>query len=208
MAGNQTGIIGIPFIVSAPSGAGKTTLCTMAVDFFGDLRHSISYTTRRPRQGEKNGVDYWFVDDAEFKGMVERGEFLEHADVHGNKYGTSHKDLNAMLKNGVDVMLDIDVQGARNARNLLENGVYIFIAPPSFSVCEERLKHRAKDSIDAISSRLENARAEIKRAIEYEYIIINDALAPAFDCLKSIIIAERAKKQRMLRRIEGLLADF
>ncbi len=208
MAGDPAKRIGIPFIVSAPSGAGKTTLCAMAVDFFGDLRHSISYTTRRPRQGEKNGVDYWFVDDAGFSGMVDRGEFLEHAVVHGNRYGTSQKDLNAMLKNGMDVMLDIDVQGAQNSRKMIENGVYIFIAPPSFSVCEERLTKRGKDSPEAIAARLENARTEIKRAIDYEYVIINDALEPAFDVLKSIITAERAKRQRVFYRIEGLMAGF
>ena len=131
---------GIPFIVSAPSGAGKTTLCNMAVEFFPDLRHSISYTTRKPRPGDRNGVDYRFVDDKEFDSMLEAGEFLEYAIVHGKRYGTSKKDLEELLVKGVNVLLDIDVQGAQKVRGTLTGGVYVFILPPSIKDCEDRLR--------------------------------------------------------------------
>lgn len=195
---------GIPFIVSAPSGAGKTTLCKMAVDFFRGLRHSISYTTRPPRDGETDGVDYKFIDDAAFDRMIKGGEFLEYAGVHGKRYGTSRKDLSAMLDEGTDVMLDIDVQGAGKVRERLDDGVYIFILPPSVAACEERLKSRGKDSPEEIKKRLKIALDEIKKAREYQYIIINDDLDAAFEKLKSIIVAEKAATRRMMPRVAGL----
>jgi guanylate kinase len=195
---------GIPFIVSAPSGAGKTTLCKMAVDFFPDLRHSISYTTRSPRDGEVDGVDYHFVDEAAFERMAARGEFLEHAGVHGKRYGTSRKDLETVTNSGLDIILDIDVQGAEKIRKNLDGGVYIFILPPSIEECERRLHLRAKDSSEEIEKRLKIALEEIKKAPCYEYIIINDGLEEAFDKLKSVIVAERARSGRMKERVSGL----
>lgn len=194
---------GIPFIVSAPSGAGKTTLCNMAVDFFTDLRHSISYTTRAPRDGETDGVEYRFVDDAAFDDMIRAGEFLEYADVHGKKYGTSGKDLELILAKG-NAILDIDVQGAEKVRSRLKGGVYIFIVPPSIEECERRLHTRAKDSREEINRRLQAALDEIKRASEYEYIIINDDLNASFEKLKSIIIAEQTKKDRIIGKVKEL----
>lgn len=195
---------GIPFIVSAPSGAGKTTLCKKAVAFFPDLRHSISYTTRPPRDGEVNGADYWFITNAEFDRMVESGEFLEYAGVHGKRYGTSKKDLEGLLDKGVDVILDIDVQGAEKVRERLRGGVFIFILPPSVEACEQRLKTRALDSPEEIKRRLKIALDEIKKAPEYEYIIINDDLDAAFGKLRSIIISEKAKTARMIERVKKL----
>jgi guanylate kinase len=195
---------GVPFIVSAPSGAGKTTLCKMAVAFFPGLRHSISYTTRPPRAGEVDGEDYRFIDDAEFDRMVESGEFLEYAGVHGKRYGTSRKDLSALLDEGTDVILDIDVQGAEKVRGRLSGGVYIFILPPSVEACEERLKSRGKDSPEEIKKRLRIALDEIKKAHEYQYIIINDNLTAAFEKLKSIVIAEKAASRRMMPRVAEL----
>ncbi|MBI5238196.1 MAG: guanylate kinase [Deltaproteobacteria bacterium] len=197
---------GIPFIVSAPSGAGKTTLCNMAVEFFPDLRHSISYTTRSPRPGDKNGVDYRFVDDKEFESMIAAGEFLEYAVVHGKRYGTSKKDLEKMLVQGVNVLLDIDVQGAEKVRKRLERGVYVFILPPSIKDCEDRLKTRAKDSKEEIEKRLKTAALEVRRALDYDYIIINDDLGRAFEMLKSIIISEKSKKLNMAETIKRLYA--
>ena len=194
---------GIVFIVSAPSGTGKTTLCRMAVDFFPDLRHSISYTTRKPRPGERDGVDYRFVDEATFEGMVADGEFIEHAEVHGKKYGTSTKDLQGLLSSGLDVILDIDVQGAEKIRERLREGVFIFILPPSIEECEKRLRRRNKDSAEEIKKRLNKALEEIRRVENYDYIIINDDLDSAFERLKSIIIAERAKKQRMIGKVRA-----
>ncbi len=195
---------GIPFIVSAPSGAGKTTLCRKAVDFFPDLRHSISYTTRRPREGERNGVDYWFVDEARFRSMAERGEFIEYAEVHGRLYGTSGRDLEGLLSKGLNVILDIDVQGAERIRKRLPEGVYIFIVPPSIEACEERLKKRSKDSPEEIKRRLDVAVEEIKRASGYDYIIINDDLEKAFDELKSIITAEKIRSSRSFHKVKEI----
>lgn len=195
---------GVPFIVSAPSGAGKTTLCKMAVAFFPGLRHSISYTTRPPRAGEVDGEDYRFIDDAEFDRMVESGEFLEYAGVHGKRYGTSRKDLSGLLDKGTDVILDIDVQGAEKVRGRLSGGVYIFILPPSVQACEERLRSRGKDSPEEIRKRLRIALDEIKKAPEYQYIIINDNLTAAFEKLKSILIAEKAASRRMMPRVAEL----
>jgi len=195
---------GIPFIVSAPSGAGKTTLCKMAVDFFPDMRHSVSYTTREPRHGETDGVDYCFVDDAEFDRMIGAGEFLEHADVHGKRYGTARADLTAVTDAGLDIILDVDVQGAEKISESLSGGVYIFIIPPSIDECRRRLRTRAKDPEEEIERRLKIALEEISRAPKYEYIIINDELAAAFERLKSIITAERAKSPRMMDRVINL----
>jgi guanylate kinase len=195
---------GIPFIVSAPSGAGKTTLCKMAVDFFPNLRHSISYTTRPPRDGEVDGVDYRFIGNAEFTRMVASGEFLEHAGVHGKNYGTSRKDLEAILEKGTDVILDIDVQGAGNVRGSLAGGVFIFILPPSVEACEQRLRGRAKDSEEEIKKRLRIALDEIKKAPDYDYIIINDDLDVAFERRKSIIKAEKVRTQRMIGKVREL----
>lgn len=195
---------GIPFIVSAPSGSGKTTLCNMAIDFFKDMRHSISYTTRPARAGETDGVDYRFIGDPEFDAMALRGEFLEHAGVHGRRYGTAKKDLEAMLSSGVDVMLDIDVQGAASVKKSGISGVYVFILPPSLKACEERLRSRGKDSPDDIKKRLQTAEREIRCAYEYDYLIVNDDKASAFERLKSIIMAERSKKARMSNRVMEL----
>lgn len=199
---------GMIFIVSAPSGAGKTTLCRKAVDFFPDLRHSISYTTRQPRPGEINGMDYWFVDNATFDRMVENDEFLEYASVFGRRYGTSRIDLEGMLSRGLDVILDIDVQGAEKARKRLNNGVYIFILPPSVEACEERLKSRGQDDPEEIKKRLKIALDEIKNAPRYEYIIINDVLENAFEKLKSIIISEKSKSKRMLFSVREIFAGI
>ncbi len=198
---------GSSFIVSAPSGTGKTTLCKKAVDFFPDLRHSVSYTTRQPRPGEINGVDYWFVDEPAFDRMVERNEFLEYASVFGKKYGTSRKDLEGMLSRGLDVILDIDVQGAEKVMKTLTEGVYIFILPPSIEACEERLMLRGKDGPEEIKKRLKIAIDEIKKASGYEYIIINNELEQAFEKLKSIIISEKSKSKRMLKTVKEIFGS-
>lgn len=192
---------GIPFILSGPSGAGKTTLYKKAVDFFPDLRHSISYTTRPPREGDRHGEDYWFVDSDEFDRMVLEGEFLEYARVHGRMYGTSKKDLDEMLGEGLDVILEIDVQGADKVREVFRGGVYVFVLPPSVGACRERLTGRGKDSPEEIEGRLNIALQEIKRALDYDYIIVNDDLESAFERLKSVVVAERVRKDRVLKDV-------
>lgn len=191
-------------MLSAPSGAGKTTLSNLVMDHFQALTPSISYTTRKARPGECNGVEYRFIDHAEFERMVNAGEFAEHADVHGNRYGTSKADLDALLTSGKDVLMDIDVQGAAQIRSSRKGGIYIFIVPPSMEVCEERLRARGAEDEESIQRRLEGARNEIKEAESYDYIIINDKLELAAETLRSVIVAEHAGGERVFNKVEEI----
>jgi len=198
---------GLLFIVSAPSGAGKTTLVERLVEQTPHLRMSRSYTSRPARQGESDGVDYNFVSRARFESMVAAGEFLEWADVFGNLYGTAAADTERQLSAGDDVVLVIDVQGARQVRR--SPGVEattVFVMPPSFHVLEQRLRGRSKDSEDAIRRRLQVAREEVASFEEYRYIVINDELTAAVDRLRSIVLAERARLGRM-RQTAGSIVD-
>ncbi|MEK6790301.1 MAG: guanylate kinase, partial [Deltaproteobacteria bacterium] len=156
---------------------------------------------------ETNGKYYWFVDDAAFDRMLSDGEFLECADVFGKRYGTSKKDLDTLLKAGSDVLLEIDVQGALNLRKTLNKGAYIFILPPSIKVCEDRLKSRSSEEPEEIQRRLKIAVEEIKRAVDYDYVIVNNDLEAAFERLKAVMIAEKARTVNMSGAVEGLLAD-
>lgn len=201
------------FIVSAPSGTGKTTLCRKAVDYFPDLMHSISYTTRPPRKGEKDGIDYHFISKKVFQRMIDREEFLEWAEVHGNRYGTALKDTKYLIDKGLDIILDIDVQGAKKIKqqiavHSMPFPVYIFILPPSLKVSEQRIRSRGGDSPKAISERLENARAEIRDAVYYDYLIINDGLEDAFERLKSIITAEKSRSERMMEKVKAVYKEI
>jgi len=189
---------GLLFIVSAPSGAGKTTLCGMAARKLENIRYSTSYTTRAPREGERDGENYHFVDREKFLDMIKQNDFLEWAEVHGNMYGTSMSELEALLEAGHDMVLDIDVQGARQIREKVEGGRYIFVLPPSLEVCRERLLNREGDTQVEIDLRMENAKREMEEVDYYDYIIINDDLDRAFEKLKSIIIAEGARKENAL----------
>src|SRR5512137_512938 len=153
---------GVLFIISAPSGAGKTTLCKEVVDIFQNLRHSVSYTTRSPRPGEVHGRDYIFVSPAEFEKMISAGEFAEWAEVHGNLYGTAIKTLDEYRSRGIDVILDIDCQGARQLKERYGEGVFIFILPPSFHELRRRLDVRNSDSDEVKERRIRNAADEIK----------------------------------------------
>ena len=204
-----------PFIVSAPSGAGKTTLCRMLTNCFPDMRNSVSYTTRVRREGEEDGVDYHFIDEAEFARMAAAGEFIEYADVFGKKYGTSGDDIARLLKGGLNVLLEIDVQGATKIRPALESGVYIFILPPSIEACRERLVARGLDAPEEIARRLKISTMEITHAPEYDYIIINDDLDMAFTVLKSIVdtetgsieareLAAAAREEVMMARVRDI----
>ena len=199
---------GIAYIISAPSGAGKTTLCRMAANHFPEIRNSVSYTTRQPRPGEVDGKDYWFIDDEAFDRMIEGGEFLEYAGVYGRRYGTSKKDLEALLEDGWSVILEIDVQGAARVRQTLKGGVYIFILPPSLKVCEQRLVERGKDSPEEINKRLKIAEEEIRKASRYDYLIVNDDLKRAFEELKSVMIAQKAASARMRDRLMELFGGI
>lgn len=184
------------FIVSAPSGAGKTTLCREVSKMVSGLFYSVSYTTRKPRPGEINGKDYSFVTLAEFRKMVEREEFAEWAEVHDNLYGTSIKTLNDLRKT-CDIILDIDTQGASQMKKMYGEGVYIFILPPSMEVLEERIRKRMANSEEEIRVRLKRAREEITEYKEYEYVIINRDFSEAVSQLSSIIVSERCRRERL-----------
>jgi guanylate kinase len=181
------------FVITAPSGAGKTSLIEALMREDPTLKLSISYTTRPPRPGEKNGVDYHFVDDATFLAMHGRGEFLESAEVHGYRYGTSKKVITEALGRGEDLILEIDWQGARQVRAIYPGCVGIFILPPSVEELERRMRSRAQDSEAVMRRRLDNAREELAHSGEFEYRIINNDFDTARRELAEIIRNERAK---------------
>lgn len=188
---------GIIFVLSGPSGAGKTTLYRKVSSSLPNLIHSVSYTTRRPRLGEVNERDYIFISRKEFREMIKRGEFAEWAEVHGEFYGTSKKWLEDAVCSGIDVILDIDVKGASQLKEKYHGGVYIFILPPSMEVLKERLEKRMTDSKEDIEKRLRVASEEIKRYREYNYVIVNKVLEDALKELSAIIISERLSIERI-----------
>jgi guanylate kinase len=184
-------------VVSGPSGAGKTTLYREAASSLPNLKHSVSYTTRRPRPGEVNDRDYTFINRDAFKGMIDRAEFAEWAEIHGKLYGTSKKRLEETMDSGIDVILDIDVQGAEQLKKKYQGGVYIFVLPPSLEVLEERLQKRMVNSKEEIEKRLKVAAKEIKRYREYDYVIVNNILEDALKELSAIIISKRVSTERV-----------
>jgi len=193
---------GILFIISAPSGAGKTTLCKEVVDILPNLRHSVSYTTRPFRPGEVPGRDYFFVSPDEFEKMITAGEFAEWAEVHGNFYGTAIKTLEECRDLGIDVIMDIDCQGARQLKERCREGVFIFILPPSFHELRRRLDMRNSDSDEVKERRIRAAAEEIKEARWYDYIIVNDVYSKAVEELKSVLIAEQCRTYRVLEDVK------
>jgi len=199
---------GLLFIVSAPSGAGKTTLVERLVEQVPHLRMSRSYTSRRAREGEEDGVDYNFVSRERFEAMVAVGEFLEWADVFGNLYGTSAADTERILESGGDLVLVIDVQGARKVRKRGVETTAVFVMPPSFEVLEHRLRGRSQDSEAAIQRRLQVARDEVSSFAEYDYIVVNDEITAAVDRLRSIIVAKRTQLKRMRPQAELIVRTF
>jgi len=185
------------FVISAPSGAGKSTILKKLLPLLPGLAFSVSHTTRPPRPGEKNGREYHFVDRPAFEKMRVDQAFLEWAEVHGNLYGTSRQAVLAQQSLGIDVFLDIDVQGARQLRDQGNTGaIFLFIAPPSWQELERRLRGRGTDSEETVRLRLANARQEMRDAGFYDYLIINDRLAEAVEDLRAIIIAERCRARR------------
>jgi len=199
---------GLLFVVSAPSGAGKTTLVERLVEETPNLQMSRSYTSRAARQGETDGVDYNFVTRERFEAMIASGEFLEWAELFGNLYGTSAADTERALQSGSDVVLVIDVQGARQVRRRGTETTAIFVLPPSFEVLEQRLRGRSKDSEDAIQRRLRVASQEVAAFAEYEFLVINDDLGPAVDRLRSIVLAERARLKCTRALAESIVKTF
>lgn len=198
------------FIVSSPSGGGKTTLIRRLLEKppGAGLHFSVSHTTRPMRQGEQNGREYHFVSVEEFQGMVQRDEFLEHNEVHDNIYGTSRSEVQPRLAAGEDVILDIDVQGARDIRGTWPDAVTVFIVPSSLQELEKRLRTRGLDSEESIRKRLINAAREIEEALSFQYVVVNDNLERATLELESIVRARRATAARQAARLERIRREF
>lgn len=195
-------------IVSAPSGAGKTTLVQEVLKRVSGVKPSVSYTSRPPRVGEVNALHYHFVTRAEFEALVAQAEFLEWAEVHGNLYGTSRRAVEALLAEGSDVILTIDVQGASQARQVFPTAVCVFILPPSFQSLLERLDGRGGNDAADLHVRLQNALFEIAQYPNYDYIVINDELAQAADELAAIIRADRCRRARRIAEVESVRQTF
>jgi guanylate kinase len=191
---------GVPFVITAPSGAGKSSLIGALLKDDTQLKLSVSYTTRAPRPGEQDGREYHFVDERKFLAMLGGGEFLEAAEVHGHRYGTSHKVITQTLAAGRDLLLEIDWQGAQQVRRLVPECVGIFILPPSLEELERRLRIRGQDSDAVIARRMANARDELSHAVEFKYAIINNNFDDARQDLAAIIRAERLATGRQLER--------
>jgi guanylate kinase len=189
---------GLVFIISAPSGAGKTTVVREVIRRLPGLKFSVSFTTRLPRPNEKDGEDYHFVSHSVFQKMVEKNEFLEWAEVLGNRYGTPRPDFKKLESEGTDLILDIDTQGAKKAKNEISQPVLVYLLPPSLKVLRERLINRGVDSLEMVKFRLSSARKDMEEAEGYQYVIVNDSVDEAVDKLKSIIVAERCRRSKHL----------
>ena len=188
---------GILFIISAPSGTGKTTLCKQLTSTVPGLWHSISYTTRKPRPGEEHGREYFFIGETEFQQMIDRNEFVEWARVYGNLYGTPRKTLTDQIEQGIDVLLEIDVQGAIQVKKKFEDAVAIFILPPSMQVLRSRLQNRASDTSEEILRRLQKVKEEVWSYREYAYVVRNEDLSQSLRELESVFLAERLRTKRL-----------
>jgi guanylate kinase len=198
---------GVLLVVSSPSGAGKTTLCNRLRGDFPALGFSVSYTTRSPRPGETQGVEYHFVENAHFQEMIARDEFAEYAMVHGNMYGTAAQPVRRALDAGRDVLFDIDYQGGRQLRARFPHDVVlVFILPPTLEALEERLRHRGTDSDEVIARRLRVAREELRHYAEYDYLVTNDDLDRAYDALRAIYVAQLHRRERQARLAERVLS--
>src|SRR5258708_255035 len=196
------------FVVVAPSGAGKTSLVNALLEKEPNIKLSISYTTRAPRQGEADGREYHFVDRATFEKMIARGDFLEHANVYGNYYGTSKRWIESQLAGDHDVLLEIDRQGAAQLRNMFPNMVGVFILPPSLAELRKRLESRGKDAPEAIARRMASACEEISHVLEFEYIIVNERFEAALSDLISVVHATRVSRAQQAVRLASLLGEF
>ena len=194
------------FVVAAPSGAGKSSLVKALLELDSHLAVSVSHTTRPPRGQEQDGREYLFIDEPEFRAMIDRGEFFEWAQVHGNLYGTSRKAIEARLAAGEDVVLEIDFQGALQIKQLFPHAVLIFILPPSWKELEQRLKRRGEDHPEVIATRLENARVEVAQARHFDYVIINSLFETALFDMKTVVHSQRLKYAAQRRAKSAVFA--
>ena len=197
---------GLLMVVSAPSGTGKTSICRGILRLFPNVRFSVSCTTRPPRPGEVNGKDYDFISAGEFRERIARGEFVEWVENYGQLYGTPKKTMNAFLKQGYDLILDIEPRGAKAIREQCPQGVFIFILPPSLSELKSRLSRRGQSGA-VMEHRLRSSLDEIREALWYDYIIFNDRLEEAVDRFRAVYIAERSRRNRFTERIEAFFED-
>jgi len=196
------------FIISAPSGSGKSTLVNKLMQTVPRLTFSISYTTRAPRGAEVNGKDYVFISRQDFEAMLERGEFLEHAEVFGNYYGTHRSTFEEAVRQGHDLLLDIDVQGARQLKVAIPEALSIFVLPPSREILEQRLRARSEDSEEVIQRRLRGAAEEVRNYWQYDFVLINREIEESTARLVSIVRAERQRTARMEEEVRRILDSF
>jgi guanylate kinase len=196
------------FIISAPSGSGKSTLVHRLLQSDPNLVFSVSYTTRAPRGAEKNGVDYHFLSREQFEERLARNEFLEYAEVYGNYYGTHRSSIDNAVRERKDLVLDIDVQGARQLKVAIPEAIGIFVLPPSRQVLEQRLRARSQDSEEVIQRRLKAAAEEVRNYIQYDYVLINREIEESAAKLATIVQAERMRKVRMQEDVEPILESF
>ena len=196
------------YIISAPSGAGKTSLVKALTDSSAQVRVSVSHTTRAPRPGERDGVHYHFVDRDTFQAMVAEDAFLEHAEVFGNFYGTARASVQALMDQGADVILEIDWQGAAQVRRLMPGALSVFILPPSRAELEARLRGRGQDSEEVIARRLAEAKAEMAHHGEFDYLVVNDDFDRALGELRAVFTARRLRRETQLPRLAPLLDEL
>ncbi len=192
-------------VLSGPSGVGKSTVIAELLSSRRDIHFSVSFTTREPRVGEENGVNYNFVSREEFERMIRDGELLEYAEYVGNYYGTSLKVIEDYLQKGVDVLLDIEVQGAAKVREKCPEAVLIFIIPPSLEELSRRLRNRNTDSVDVIAQRLEKSRAECRESVKYDYLVVNDNVMSAAQEILAILEAERCRVKKRIHLAESII---
>ena len=194
-------------MISAPSGAGKSTIIKALRKRLDDLGYSISHTSRKPRGGEKEGVDYFFVDRETFQRLIDAGAFMEWAEVYHDFYGTSFSGINDQIANGLDVVLDVDIQGAKNIRRHFNNSVLIYLLPPSLRILEKRLKDRGTDDEGVIETRTKEVSQEIKNCEWYDYIVVNEDLETAVKEIQSIIISERCRTGRRMPTVKKIFGS-
>lgn len=202
----QPNLLGQLFVVSAPSGGGKTSLIKSLVQEVDNIEISISHTTRDIRLGEKEGENYFFVTQEKFNNMLDAGQFMEHATVYGNLYGTSFLQIDSKLSQGKDVILDIDWQGAAAIKKIFKNSVSIFVLPPSLQELQKRLTERGRDEVNSINMRMNAAQAEIKHFDEFDYLVVNESFQDALDNLRCIVLAARMKTPLQIKRYQHLLS--
>lgn len=193
------------FVISAPSGSGKTTICRSLIGRVEGLELSISYTTRRRKQGEEDGTDYFFISDEKFDKMVNLQEFLEHASVYGNRYGTSCERVRSMVSRGIDAVLEIDVQGGRKVKEALPEAVLVGIFPPDWNTLERRLAGRGRDSREEMETRLEAAGREMRELLAYDFLVVNDDLEKAVAQVEWVVRSHRLRRERVRGRMESIL---